>query len=312
MPTSRKPAKKPAKPSKGKGNSAAAPPKKKVAAPPKPHIAPPPKPAPAPRPAQRPPAAKPVEEPLFVRQASPAERKAALEAVLHEEGVAKAVQHAATAPPAPVLPGYVKESPASIRKAAVEQLAEESGVKGALAKAPWKRGPPAPPTPPPPAPPVPGEPQAPRASPRVMMTNAPLAATTGKSAPKVVILDTNALMMQFQFHIDIEKEVNRILGGNYEVVVPSIVVDELHRIAKEQTGKDQGIARMAAELAKTFRIEDAPGDGDTGILKLAERLNAVVVTNDKRLRATLRAKDIPNIYMRSQAFLTLEGHLPGM
>ncbi|MFA5860116.1 MAG: PIN domain-containing protein [Candidatus Thermoplasmatota archaeon] len=294
----REPAKKPSKPTKGKGTTAAAPPKKKAPAPPKPHISPPPKEA--------------VEDPLFVRMASPADRKAALEAVLHEEGVPKTVQQAITTPVATPPPIFVKESPAAIRKAAVEALAEESGVKSVLAKAPWKRGPPAPPTPPPPAPPVPGAPLLPRASPRVMMTQAPFETTTGKSAPKVVILDTNALMMQFQFHIDIEKEVNRILGGNYEVVVPSIVVDELHRIAKEQTGKDQGVARMAAELAKTFRIEDAPGDGDTGILKLAARLNAVVVTNDKRLRATLRAKDIPNIYMRSQAFLTLEGHLPGM
>jgi rRNA-processing protein FCF1 len=243
-----------------------------------------------------------------VRRAPAAERKAALEAVLDQERVHEAVQQASPAPAAaPPAPSYVKESPAALRKAAVEQLAEESGVKGALAKAPWKRA--SPPVAPAPALPAPA---APSSRPRVTMTKAPLESTTGRSPPKVVILDTNALMMQFQFHIDIEREVNRILNGNYEVVVPSIVVDELQRIAKEQTGKDQATARMAAELAKTFRVMDAPGEGDTGILRLAEQLNAVVVTNDKRLRATLRAKDIPNIYMRSQAFLTLEGHLPGM
>jgi rRNA-processing protein FCF1 len=151
-----------------------------------------------------------------------------------------------------------------------------------------------------------------RTAPRVEMTKAPIAETTGRSPPRVVILDSNALMMQFQFHVDIEREVKRILNINLDVVVPSIVMDELQRLAKEGAMKEQGEARMAMELAKTFRIVDAPGAGDAGIMKLAESLNAVVVTNDKRLRAVLRAKGIPNIYMRSRAFLTLEGHIPGM
>jgi hypothetical protein len=119
-------------------------------------------------------------------------------------------------------------------------------------------------------------------------------------------------MMQFQFHVDIEKEVRRILNINFDVVVPRVVVHELQRIAKEGNQKEAGEARMALELAKTFRIEETGLEGDTAVLRLAEKLNAIVVTNDKRLRAMLRAKDIPNIYMRSRAFLTIEGHIPGM
>ena len=271
------------------------PPARKPAAP-KPQIAPPP-----PKPAKAP----VVADPAFVRQAPAADRKAALEAILSKEGVNETLPTAApkAAPPPP----FVKESSAAARKAAVEQLAEESGVKGILAKAPWKRGPePAAPT----APPTPAAP-APKDQARAVMTKAPLEQTTGRNPPSSVILDSNALMMQFQFHIDIEREVNRLLGGNYRMVVPQIVVDELERLAKEGQQKEATEARMAAELARTFDVIASPGDGDTGILRLAERLNAVVVTNDKTLRARLRAKDIPNIYMRSRAFLTIEGHIPG-
>jgi rRNA-processing protein FCF1 len=262
-------------------------------------------------PKKTPPPSKAPEpkEASFVKL-SAAERKAAMEALLDKEGVA------APRPPPPVVPApppipapppYVKESPAALRKAAVEQLAEESGVKSVLAKAPWKRGEAQPLPAPPPTPANPAE----RTGPKVAMTKAPLSPTTGKSPPNVIILDTNALMMQFQFHVDIEKEVKRILSGNYEIVIPTIVVHELERLAKQGTAKEQTEARMAVELAKTFKVVDAPGEGDTGILRLAEKMNAIVVTNDRRLRASCRAKNIPTIYMRNQAFLTIEGHIPG-
>ena len=323
MPSSKKAPKKAAKPTKGKAAPKKAAPKadKKPAAP-----ARKPAPAPAPRKAAAPPKEpkaapiKPVEDPDFVRKASPAERKAALQAILERENIEAALPHPPAPPPAPPAPPAPEPAPAFVRevsplerKAAVEQLVEESGVAGVLAKAPWKRsaspvppGPAAPPTPPTPAPP------APKHAPRAVMTQAPAEPTTGRSAPRVVILDSNALMMQFQFHVDIEKEVRRLLNFNFDVVVPRIVLDELARIAKEGNQKEAGEARMALALAQTFRVEDSPGDGDTGILRLAEKLNALVVTNDKVLRARLRAKDIPNIYMRSRAFLTIEGHIPGM
>jgi rRNA-processing protein FCF1 len=250
---------------------------------------------------------EPIEDPTFVRQASPAERKAALEAILAKEGV-RAIFPTVSTPPPSALPSFVRETSPAQRKAAVEQLIDESGVTGALAKAPWKRPSATPPTPPP----APDAPPAPRLSPKLAMTKAPFESATGKSPPRIVILDTNALMMQFQFHIDIEKEVRRLLSINFDIVVPRIVLDELSRLAKEGTAKEQGEARMALALANTFRLEESPGDGDTGILRLAERLNALVVTNDKTLRARLRAKDIPSIYMRSRAFLTIEGNIPGM
>ena len=251
--------------------------------------------------------AEPAPQPEFVKKASAADRKAALEALLEQEAIPQPKPVAASPPPAP-LPPVVREASAADRKAAVEQLVEESGVAGALAKAPWKRSAP---EPAPKGPPQPAAP-APKEAPRAVMTKAPLETSTGRSAPRVVILDSNALMMQFQFHVDIEKEVRRILNINFDVVVPRVVVHELERLAKEGGHKESGEARMALELAKTFRIEETPLDGDTAVLRLAEKLNAIVVTNDKRLRAMLRAKDIPNIYMRSRAFLTIEGHIPGM
>lgn len=215
-----------------------------------------------------------------------------------------------TPSPSPSLPQFVKDASPAERKAAVEQLAQDAGIAPILARAPWRRK---------------SEdagdsaasegvrtPRKKREMPQPASPDADAASNVGVRGAKPVILDTNALMMQFQFHIDVEKELSRLLEFKHEIIVPSIVVDELKALAEETLGKDAGEARMALQLAQTFKVVDAPGAGDTGILRLAEKLNALVVTNDKILRARLRAKDVPNIYMRKSAFLTLEGHVSGV
>jgi rRNA-processing protein FCF1 len=131
----------------------------------------------------------------------------------------------------------------------------------------------------------------------------------GRVPTRFIILDTNALMMQFQFSVDIENEMRRIIDVPYEIIVPDLVMAELRNLARSMTGKDRGEVVMAIRLAETFPVVRSEGTQDTGILRLAEKLNAIVVTNDKILRARLRAKNIPNIHLRSKAFLTVEGHI---
>lgn len=158
-----------------------------------------------------------------------------------------------------------------------------------------------------PAPP-PAEPPAPVVSPEDLLAGLP-PPEPGKQPRRFIILDTNALLMQFQFSVDIENELRRLLDFDFEVVVPDVVLGELRHLAGSMTGKDRGEALMALRLAHTFRLVRAEGPADTAILRLAEKLNGIVVTNDKILRARLRAKNLPNIHLRSKAFLTVEGHL---
>ena len=57
-----------------------------------------------------------------------------------------------------------------------------------------------------------------------------------------MILDSSALMMCFEFSIDLEKELTRLLG-RYCIVVPSSIVRELEFLAKT-TGKKRGKAKL--------------------------------------------------------------------
>lgn len=116
---------------------------------------------------------------------------------------------------------------------------------------------------------------------------------------KKVILDTNALMMVFQFRIDLEKELERILG-KVEILVPSSVIRELEKIRKWE-------ARASLNLAKKYKIIEVEKDGDNSILDLAKSLGAYVVTNDGELRKRLKENRIRVIYLRNYSHLVVDG-----
>ncbi|MGE4274979.1 MAG: PIN domain-containing protein [Candidatus Methanomethylophilaceae archaeon] len=115
---------------------------------------------------------------------------------------------------------------------------------------------------------------------------------------QTVILDTNALLMPFERRLNIDLEVQRLLG-NVRMVIPEPLLGELRRSHNKYA---------TAALALAAKYETLPTDsrGDDAVLELAVRLQAPVLTNDKQLRARLRMQGIPLIYLRSGSHLILE------
>lgn len=121
------------------------------------------------------------------------------------------------------------------------------------------------------------------------------------SGKPVVILDANALLMPFQFNINLDMELMRLVG-ECDVLVPSSVVGELER-AKTTNSH----AKAALALAEKYTISPVEGSGDDSLLELASEKKGVVVTNDKGLIQRLKESRVPVIYMRSRNHLVLEG-----
>ncbi len=117
----------------------------------------------------------------------------------------------------------------------------------------------------------------------------------------VVLLDANALMMPFQFSIDLEGELTRLLGV-YDLVIPSSVLNEIKGLA--QTDRR---AKAALDLASRYPVLEVEGRGDDAIVAAAQTREAVVVTNDRGLRRRLRKAGVPVVYMRGKAKLEAEG-----
>lgn len=121
--------------------------------------------------------------------------------------------------------------------------------------------------------------------------------------PTTVIADANGLIMPFQFRMNIELELERLLGS-FKIVVPSNVFKELERLSKSNRE-----ARKALRLAKKYERVEALGKVDDAILHLALMMKAAVLTNDKELLVRLREAGVPRLRMRSKTHLVLEGSL---
>jgi uncharacterized protein len=115
-----------------------------------------------------------------------------------------------------------------------------------------------------------------------------------------VILDTNALFLPVRRGFPLEAEIDRQLPGA-RPAVPSSALEELDRLAATLTAD----ARTARQLADRFPVVRTEHAGDDGILDVAVRLQAVVVTADRALQRRLRDKGVSVLIPRDRHRLEL-------
>ena len=128
----------------------------------------------------------------------------------------------------------------------------------------------------------------------------------GDKIHKTVILDSSAIMMLFEFSIDLEKELTRLLG-KYHIVIPTPVVRELEFLSENRRGKKKAKAKASLKLIEKFdTIDINEEDGDDSILELANRINGIVVTNDRELRNRLKEISLSVIFLRAKQKLFME------
>ena len=107
-----------------------------------------------------------------------------------------------------------------------------------------------------------------------------------------VVVDSNALLMPFQYNLNLDIEIQRLLG-NAEIYVPSCVLGELEKLSRKRWE-----GKAALQLAQKYRIVEVNNLGDKGVMEAAEKLNAKVVTNDRELIEKLRKSGIKVIFMK--------------
>ena len=124
---------------------------------------------------------------------------------------------------------------------------------------------------------------------------------------KIVILDSSAIMMCFEFSIDLENELNKILGKNI-ITIPEPIINELQILSEKGKGRKKQIAKPALNLAKKYKIIklDTDKKGDDAIIFFAQKYSAIVVTNDRNLRKRLKDISINVVYLRNKQYLVLD------
>ena len=125
-------------------------------------------------------------------------------------------------------------------------------------------------------------------------------------AQRPVILDTNFLLIPFQFKIDIFRELDYLMEFSHNYVVTSKTLNELAKLAKA-IGKDGMAARLAIKLveANKQKIEIITNERyvDDWIVEYAKSNHAIVCTNDSELRQRLKQLKIKTITMKSKSKL---------
>ncbi|MGQ9788066.1 MAG: type II toxin-antitoxin system VapC family toxin [Candidatus Hadarchaeaceae archaeon] len=134
-------------------------------------------------------------------------------------------------------------------------------------------------------------------------------ASSNESRRLQIIADTSFLMIPGMFGIDIFGELDRLVEGPYEILIPSPVVSELERISLRGKTKERAAAKLGLALVKRGSVIKVEGEADDSIIKLATGANRMVGTSDLVLRKRLRSRGIGAIYLRDRSHLALNGHL---
>ena len=75
----------------------------------------------------------------------------------------------------------------------------------------------------------------------------------GNRKEKIIILDTSAILTPFEFSIDLDQELKRIVG-KFHIIIPNKVKDELIFFSKNIEGKKGKYAKAALDFIKDYEL----------------------------------------------------------
>ncbi|PKK85641.1 MAG: hypothetical protein CVT48_04560 [Thermoplasmata archaeon HGW-Thermoplasmata-1] len=126
---------------------------------------------------------------------------------------------------------------------------------------------------------------------------------------RIVVVDSNAIMLSLKFRIDLESELLRLLGKHI-CVVPEPIAEELALIACRQgNSSSKALAKMALGMVARFEVIPSRGKGDDSVFNLAKEMGAIVATSDVALRKRCRDAGRPVIHLRGNNRMVLEGYV---
>jgi rRNA-processing protein FCF1 len=127
-----------------------------------------------------------------------------------------------------------------------------------------------------------------------------------------IILDTNFLFLHLAYKIDIFAELESHYGS-YEPIVLSTTIDELKILKQRESRTIRKRVESAMDIIRkcsTIEVERLNDETfDDVIIRIAEKWQCTVATNDKILKKRLRSVGIPVLYMRQKKKLETEGYI---
>ncbi|MEM1618201.1 MAG: 30S processome protein Utp24 [Desulfurococcaceae archaeon] len=129
--------------------------------------------------------------------------------------------------------------------------------------------------------------------------------STESTRKPIVVLDTNMLMLAAS-GVRVFEQIEEQLETRPRFVVLSPVLNELIKLSRTSAQSLRKQALLALELVRMFCEIVDYGNVETSsvdelIIRYAVENKAIVATNDRELRARLRAIGIPEAYFREES-----------
>jgi len=120
---------------------------------------------------------------------------------------------------------------------------------------------------------------------------------------KNLVLDTNFLLLPYQFKIDIFRELEDIVG-EYSIVISTTIFNELKNLSTNK-GKKGMAAKFGIKIvnANKAKVIETTVTADDWIVDYSFKKGAIVCTNEKELKKRLKSKKIKVIGMKSKSKL---------
>ncbi|MFV2014254.1 MAG: PIN domain-containing protein [Candidatus Heimdallarchaeota archaeon] len=126
-----------------------------------------------------------------------------------------------------------------------------------------------------------------------------------------IFIDTNVLLHHFEFKINIEEAINRIVTKKYEIFVHRLVEMEiLESLIKK--GKVARNAKVAVQLMSRYKEYDDEVEyegTDVALMQTAKKENGCVLTFDKDLKRRCLSRGIAVISLYKPGRLALTGQI---
>jgi len=124
---------------------------------------------------------------------------------------------------------------------------------------------------------------------------------------KTVVLDTNFLMIPYQFKVDIFEEIERVCRFPYKLHIVEGTLKELQRLIEKGDAKEKKAATFAVSLVKQYHLAVIKGhenDVDSTLAGLPPK-DLIVATSDQELKKRLKDRGIALLVLRQQKYLQL-------
>lgn len=121
---------------------------------------------------------------------------------------------------------------------------------------------------------------------------------------KKVVVDTNFMLLPFYFNVDVFDQIFSLIEEPFKIIIGTNVLAELEKLRKRRgkSAKAAAVALLFIEKYKKFvEVVEGKGHVDRWIVEYAKENNAIICTNDIRLKEMAKANGLSVIVLKGKA-----------